>query len=368
MLLAAGGINNSILVVVLASAVVYGTPLLYAALGELLAERAGVLNLGVEGMMLVGAVMGFWAVQRDRLAARSRSPSPRSPGRRWRYPRVPRGHAAREPDRVGARADDLRWSGRPFVVPRERPERRRPAREALLFGVPAALLAEREDRRADPVPALGARVRLVAVRPPRRDLPQSHAARAQPSRGRRVSGGGGRDGDQRRCVSVRAHRRRWGVRRGRRCDVHARDHPSVGRRHHGRRRLDRDCAGDLRVLAADAVSRRCVLLRRVFGHPVHLPGARDPERRPAGALPGAAVRDDDRRARAGLERGRAPPPRCPRRARHAVRARRALSQRAERESAVSLRLRGREEILAPSQRVSLPSFGSCSAPSTTVAK
>jgi general nucleoside transport system permease protein len=57
-------VNNSILVVVLASAVLYGTPLLYAALGELLAERSGVLNLGVEGMMLVGAVMGFWAVQR----------------------------------------------------------------------------------------------------------------------------------------------------------------------------------------------------------------------------------------------------------------------------------------------------------------
>jgi simple sugar transport system permease protein len=64
-IVAAGGINNSILVVVLASAVVYGTPLLYAALGELLAERSGVLNLGVEGMMLVGAVMGFWAVQRS---------------------------------------------------------------------------------------------------------------------------------------------------------------------------------------------------------------------------------------------------------------------------------------------------------------
>jgi general nucleoside transport system permease protein len=56
--------NNSLLVVVLASGVTYGTPLLYAALGELLAERSGVLNLGVEGMMLVGAVTGFWAVQR----------------------------------------------------------------------------------------------------------------------------------------------------------------------------------------------------------------------------------------------------------------------------------------------------------------
>jgi ABC-type uncharacterized transport system permease subunit len=63
-MLAVGGVNNSVLVVVLASAVIYGTPLLYAALGELLAERSGVLNLGVEGMMLVGAVMGFWAVQR----------------------------------------------------------------------------------------------------------------------------------------------------------------------------------------------------------------------------------------------------------------------------------------------------------------
>jgi len=60
----ASSINDSVLVVVLASAVVYGTPLLYAALGELLAERSGVLNLGVEGMMLVGAVMGFWGVQR----------------------------------------------------------------------------------------------------------------------------------------------------------------------------------------------------------------------------------------------------------------------------------------------------------------
>jgi simple sugar transport system permease protein len=63
-ILAAGGINNSVIVVVLTSAVIYGTPLLYAALGELLAERSGVLNLGVEGMMLVGAVLGFWAVQR----------------------------------------------------------------------------------------------------------------------------------------------------------------------------------------------------------------------------------------------------------------------------------------------------------------
>jgi simple sugar transport system permease protein len=56
-------VNDGIVVIVLAAAVAYGTPLLFAALGELLAERSGVLNLGVEGMMLVGAVMGFLCVQ-----------------------------------------------------------------------------------------------------------------------------------------------------------------------------------------------------------------------------------------------------------------------------------------------------------------
>ena len=55
--------NDGIVIVVLAAAVAYGTPLLFAALGELLAERSGVLNLGVEGMMLLGAVMGFLCVQ-----------------------------------------------------------------------------------------------------------------------------------------------------------------------------------------------------------------------------------------------------------------------------------------------------------------
>ncbi len=40
-------------------AVSAGAPILLAGLGELVAERAGVLNLGVEGMMLVGALAGF---------------------------------------------------------------------------------------------------------------------------------------------------------------------------------------------------------------------------------------------------------------------------------------------------------------------
>ena len=56
--------NGNLFVVLVAAGIVYGTPLLIAGLGELFAERSGVLNLGVEGMMLVGAVMGFWTVQR----------------------------------------------------------------------------------------------------------------------------------------------------------------------------------------------------------------------------------------------------------------------------------------------------------------
>ncbi|MEA2379507.1 MAG: ral nucleoside transport system permease protein [Thermoleophilaceae bacterium] len=51
--------NDSVVVLTLASAIVAGTPLALAAIGELLAQRAGVMNLGIEGMMLVGAVTGI---------------------------------------------------------------------------------------------------------------------------------------------------------------------------------------------------------------------------------------------------------------------------------------------------------------------
>jgi simple sugar transport system permease protein len=44
-----------------AATIAAGTPILFAALGELLTERAGVLNLGLEGIMLIGGVSGFAA-------------------------------------------------------------------------------------------------------------------------------------------------------------------------------------------------------------------------------------------------------------------------------------------------------------------
>lgn len=47
------------LTALLAAAITAGTSILLAAAGELMAEKSGVLNLGVEGMMLVGAVLGF---------------------------------------------------------------------------------------------------------------------------------------------------------------------------------------------------------------------------------------------------------------------------------------------------------------------
>ena len=51
--------EQAILVSFVVSVMTASTPLLLAATGELVTEKSGVLNLGVEGMMLVGAIVGF---------------------------------------------------------------------------------------------------------------------------------------------------------------------------------------------------------------------------------------------------------------------------------------------------------------------
>ena len=51
--------QDGILTPILAATIVAGTPLIITALGELVTEKSGVLNLGAEGMMAVGAIAGF---------------------------------------------------------------------------------------------------------------------------------------------------------------------------------------------------------------------------------------------------------------------------------------------------------------------
>ncbi|MGE0847425.1 MAG: ABC transporter permease [Flavobacteriaceae bacterium] len=53
--------SPEIVVAVLMTVIAASTPILIAGLGELVVEKSGVLNLGVEGMMLIGAVAGFIA-------------------------------------------------------------------------------------------------------------------------------------------------------------------------------------------------------------------------------------------------------------------------------------------------------------------
>jgi simple sugar transport system permease protein len=53
---------EAVIVGVIASGIRLSAPILFAALGEKIAERSGILNLGIEGMMLIGAFAGFMGV------------------------------------------------------------------------------------------------------------------------------------------------------------------------------------------------------------------------------------------------------------------------------------------------------------------
>lgn len=52
-------LNTTFLTALLFGAITAGVPLLLAGLGEQISEKAGVLNIGIEGMMLMGAYVGF---------------------------------------------------------------------------------------------------------------------------------------------------------------------------------------------------------------------------------------------------------------------------------------------------------------------
>ena len=51
--------TTELLIAIIVTVVGASTPILIAAMGELVVEKSGVLNLGVEGMMLVGAITAF---------------------------------------------------------------------------------------------------------------------------------------------------------------------------------------------------------------------------------------------------------------------------------------------------------------------
>ena len=54
-------LTQEVLTALIAGGILAGVPLLFAALGEMVSERAGVLNIGLEGYMLMGAYVGFVA-------------------------------------------------------------------------------------------------------------------------------------------------------------------------------------------------------------------------------------------------------------------------------------------------------------------
>ena len=51
--------DSALITSVLVATIIAGTPLIIVALGQLIAEKSGVLNLGAEGMMAMGAIAGF---------------------------------------------------------------------------------------------------------------------------------------------------------------------------------------------------------------------------------------------------------------------------------------------------------------------
>ena len=60
-LIASGALSEAGLTALVSGAILVCAPLLFAGLGELVSERGGVLNIGLEGMMLMGAYAGFVA-------------------------------------------------------------------------------------------------------------------------------------------------------------------------------------------------------------------------------------------------------------------------------------------------------------------
>ena len=89
----------------------FATPLIFGALGGLFSERSGVVNIGLEGMMLMGCFWGVWASTRTRLVGRSALLGAMAAGGLLgAHPRRALDPPARQPDHLGHRDQHPRRS------------------------------------------------------------------------------------------------------------------------------------------------------------------------------------------------------------------------------------------------------------------
>jgi general nucleoside transport system permease protein len=167
--------NDSVLAFTLAAAVAAGTPLALAALGELITERAGILNLGVEGMMLLGAVTTFLVASATGSTALAMLAGAAAGSGAGARARGAVDQPARQPDRLRPGARDLRHG--PVDLPRPAgrggpPARRSAARTGQhpAAGGPAV-------PRPGAVPAGPGRLRDLGAHGGRRHLPVPHPSR-----------------------------------------------------------------------------------------------------------------------------------------------------------------------------------------------
>ena len=171
------------LTLVLAAGIATGTVLLFAAVGEIFAERAGVLNLGVEGMMLMGAVAGFSTSPSRPATPGSGSPWRCSPAGSSPAPRGRHDPPPGRPGRLRARPDVPRDGPRPG--PRRGPDEPTGPRRCPRLTIP--LLSDIPIARADPLPRPEhPRLRRLPPRAARLVLDRADAAGPPPAGRRRI--------------------------------------------------------------------------------------------------------------------------------------------------------------------------------------